>query len=213
MAFRDELDVAIAWLGPVLSKTANRETARGLTIIDMLVGDSVDTFAYDATNFQYQARTAVIRKALGHIKDIHYLLARSSDDIPDNLRDQQTIGALLDLISIEGIYPYLLPGVGVPIQKRIKSLLNCTTTRATQAVPDQAESIAHLTLVLDELQPVYEIQEKTSPDDLTRGSQSLYSELQKRILADLIAASAQLMYQDKQHVQKHVMTLDVLENR
>ena len=30
---------------------------------------------------------------------------------------------LLDLISVEGIYPFLSPGVGIPIERRVQSVL------------------------------------------------------------------------------------------
>ena len=45
-----------------------------------------------------------------------------SDALRD-LKSRRIIDGLLDLVSLEGIYPFLSPGIGIPIERRVKSVL------------------------------------------------------------------------------------------
>jgi hypothetical protein len=82
------------------------------------------------------AREYVIRHALDILFKIHTALAvpvrsHSSDQIEnetqetlvEDARRRRALHTLLDLISLEGLYPSLSQGVGIPLEKRVISIL------------------------------------------------------------------------------------------
>lgn len=73
-------------------------------------------------------RHLIIEKSLHLLLDIHDGLSQNGTSFgaPDKLHNtdhQKIVDGLLDLISLEGIYPLLSPGVGIPIERRVKSVL------------------------------------------------------------------------------------------
>ena len=70
----------------------------------------------------------VVDRALWHLINIQDAFLAFSDsakshELLSRSDYKRVIDGLLDLISLEGIYPNLLPGVGVPIEHRVKSIL------------------------------------------------------------------------------------------
>lgn len=64
---------------------------------------------------------AVVTHALWLLKSIHAAAVSAPPQTADklvNATDSRTITYLLDLIVLEGIYPSLSPGVGIPIERR-----------------------------------------------------------------------------------------------
>lgn len=99
-----------------------------------------------------------------------------------NLSDQKIVNALLDLISLEGIYPSLSPGVGVPTERRVKSVLQVgRVTRPSLTDDNRDEDL--LGEVCNRLRLVAEGE-----------SSWLITSLQERILVDLIAGLGELAY-------------------
>ena len=134
-------------------------------------------------------REGVICKALLLLRDIHLCLRNCLDpvlvkEVLYSSTCRRTIDALLDLISLEGIYPLLLPGVGVPIERRVKSVFQGGfTTRAAGA--DQTSNMDQTLLsnIADQL--------KLIATDSGKGVSGL---LRERTLVDLIAALGQLAF-------------------
>ena len=90
---------------------------------------------------------------------------------------------LLDLVSLEGIYPNLLPGVGIPIERRVQSVLQGgTSTRVLGSDDSQTDE----TLLVDIVSQLSSI--------AMASSKGLRSAIQERILVDLIAAQTQLAF-------------------
>ncbi|MCJ1438520.1 hypothetical protein MMC27_007910 [Xylographa pallens] len=174
---------AEAFLAPVLHREVIVK-ARGLSVLEQIA-------AGDPTLLQNggSPRDVIIRKALALLLNIHRQLEASRDstlrnEVLFNSGSSRTVDALLDLISLEGIYPDLLPGVGVPIQRRVKSVLrNGTISRAAQT-EGQGDQDRHLLLYI-----------VTALDKLaTSNGKGLYSAFIERTLVDLIAARVQLAY-------------------
>ena len=101
-----------------------------------------------------------------------------------DLSKHRIVDGLLDLISLEGIYPFLSPGVGIPIERRVRSVLrNGVVTRPSnldEGSHSQKQSLlADICLTLDEI--------------LEDGN-GLASLVQERTLVDLIAGFGELAY-------------------
>ena len=140
----------------------------------------------DPTNIR---REDVIRKALLLLRDIHLCLRNCLDpilvkEVLYNSAYRRTIDALLDLISLEGIYPLLQHGVGVPIERRVKSVFQGGfTTRAADADQTSNTDQTLLLNITDQL--------KLIATDSGRGVSGV---LRERTLVDLIAALGQLAF-------------------
>lgn len=144
-------------------------------------------------------REVVIGKALEILSRIHTALTTRVEEQHDsqqtapeledsNLEDakrRRMLHALLDLISLEGIYPSLSSGVGIPLQQRVVSVLPAgviaTQGDATASSVPQNAALLHrimgvlLTITLDE---------KPSIQPLIRG----------RILSDIISGTADIAF-------------------
>lgn len=130
----------------------------------------------------FSTRSIVIRKALDLLSKIHLSLEASTEVSSvalENLSDRRTLDALLDLVSLEGIYPFLSPGVGIPIERRVKSVIQAGfVTRSSTAQYQDNELLPSICVSL------YEI----------AVSQSLSSSIRDRSLVDLIAGLGELGY-------------------
>lgn len=144
-------------------------------------------------------RTAVIGTALDILTRIHtaFVSPAEEQDEPEepekgkldpNLEDtkrRRMLHALLDLISLEGIYPSLPSGVGIPLQKRVISALPAGVIAKPEYTPastaPQDATLLHrimgvlLSITLDS---------RPSIQPLIRG----------RILSDLTSGTADLAF-------------------
>ncbi|MCJ1383146.1 hypothetical protein MMC17_006259 [Xylographa soralifera] len=174
---------AEAFIAPVLQRHTIVKT-RGLSVVERIALEN-PSLLQDCDN----PRVAIIRKALALLLDIHHQLEVSQntklrDEVLYNSGSRRTVDALLDLISLEGIYPNLLPGVGVPIQRRVKSILrNGTVSRVAEPDGEIDHDFELLLYIVTEL------------DILAASNGSgLYSAFVERTLVDLIAARGQIAY-------------------
>lgn len=135
-------------------------------------------------------RRKIIAKALSLFLDIHEGLSQSIEDSGSprpvqSPSQQKTVDGLLDLISLEGIYPFLSQGVGVPIERRVRSVLKGGLVSKPNPEDDGA---AHKDngLLAEICDGLYSI---------TKGEgRGLTSSLQERTLVDLIAGLGELAY-------------------
>ena len=98
------------------------------------------------------------------------------------------IHALLDLISLEGIYPSLSSGVGIPLQQRVISVLPAGVIAKQTSVP--ASSTPHDEALLSKIMNVLlsiTLDDRDSIQPIIRG----------RILSDIISGAADLAFNPK----------------
>ncbi|GAD99034.1 protein required for cell viability [Paecilomyces variotii No. 5] len=143
-------------------------------------------------------RNAVISEALSLLAQIHTAFATSigDDDEPGTSRETEDVAledakrrrilhSLLDLISLEGVYPSLSGGVGVPLEKRVISVLPAGVIAKQSEVPGDSkprdESL--LSQILNVLRDLL-FDERPSIQPIIRG----------RILSDIISGSADLAF-------------------
>lgn len=136
----------------------------------------------------------VIRRALALWLDIHRALL--SDPNTSNISKvlqsssgRRTVDGLLDLISLEGIYPSLSPGVGIPIERRVRSILQGGVV--TQLVTEAQGGGDLLVEVIDGLYPV-----------VKEGGSGLGLALRERTLVDVIAGVGQLAFDPSESTQR-----------
>ena len=102
------------------------------------------------------------------------------------------VSSLLDFLSLEGIYPLLSLGVGVPIEHRVKPLLQAGVTarrpESLQTATTNEEDVSLLKDVALELSAII------SSQDAGKGLQSL---IEDRLLTDVVSACAELAYGPK----------------
>ena len=160
--------------------------ARGLSIIDRLIQND-----HTLAQINLEPRTVVIKQALDFLLSIHRFLYTTPDDkfIQEflyNSENRRIIETLLDLISLEGVYPTLLSGVGIPIERRVKSVLQGgLVTRPTGTVDKQTNN------------PKNGLLEEIVVDLVcvaTCKGNGLGGIMKERALVDLIAALGQLGY-------------------
>ena len=144
------------------------------------------------------ARPAVINRALDILTSIHKSFVSPEDqfgslkscgeveDSPaEDAKRRRMLHALLDLVSLEGIYPSLSSGVGIPLQQRVISVLPAgVIAKQAQA---SASSVPHdeplLRRIIDVLVDVL-FDPRPSLQPIIRG----------RILSDIISGTADLAF-------------------
>ena len=130
-----------------------------------------------------------MEKALSLLADINWALAtktgaKLTDGVLRTSDSRRVIDGLLDLISLEGIYPCLLPGVGVPIERRVKSISQSgVVSRPHGPAADPERCSAMLQSIVDTLHGI-----------MIGGQRGVCIALRERNLVDLIAAEAQLSF-------------------
>ncbi|MCJ1268086.1 hypothetical protein MMC22_007972 [Lobaria immixta] len=198
---------AASFLAPVLRRESIVK-AKGQSIIQCL---DPERDAKEVGNPVSRRRTIEI--ALSLLLDIHEDLSRTakSSDTSKPLQSpsqQKTVDGLLDLISLEGIYPFLSPGVGVPIERRVRSVLQGGLVSKPSPANDGAaqEDRSLLAEICDGLYGI------------TQGEGGgLTSSLQERTLVDLIAGLGDLAYapllQDQDPEKQHDRMLGSLLDR
>lgn len=162
------------------------------------------------------ARASVISKALDLLFCIHSAFADSvqntdqssqvGQDLEDpNLEDarrRRILHALLDLISLEGIYPSLSSGVGIPLQQRVISVLPAGVIAQqhtfAHAVPQDAPLLRHIVSTLSDI--IFDVRPSIQPV------------ICGRILSDIISALSDLCYNpellDNDHQVRYRQTLE-----
>lgn len=196
----DEITVAAAFLAPVIQRgslcanafqqcllmkiTESFVKARGesmLNILDCDEGDDRD----QNSNTRYR----VISKALLLLLSIHHALCQRpinspSSDVLRDLKSRRITDGLLDLIFLEGIYPSLSPGVGIPIERRVRSVLKGSIV--TRISAEHGQEMKDKTLLIKITESLTQI--------ATSKENGLGPALQDRTLVDLIAGLGELAY-------------------
>ncbi|RAL12957.1 RTP1/Tango6 family protein [Aspergillus homomorphus CBS 101889] len=125
---------ATRFLDPVLQREEIQKH-RGKSLLDILLGATIPETGGDDVS----KRRTVIGKALEILDSVHTAfvtpltdadkeaISQSAGDTEDaaleDAKRRRLLHALLDLISLEGIYPSLSGGVAIPLQKRVISVL------------------------------------------------------------------------------------------
>ncbi|MCJ1469407.1 hypothetical protein MMC07_008040 [Pseudocyphellaria aurata] len=175
---------AASFLAPVLQRESIVK-ARGQSIIQCL-----DAGADTKDGTIPELRRKIIEKALALLLEIHACLSQKAEtsDSPNSLQSpsqQKTVDGLLDLISLEGIYPFLSPGVGVPIERRVRSVLRGGIVSKPSPAGDGAVQ-KDKSLLAEICDGLYGITKNEGT--------GLTASLQERTLVDLIAGLGELAY-------------------
>lgn len=170
----------------VLIRTETLVQARGKSLVERLVSQIPGYNALDSGD----ARTIVLDTALSHLKRIHLALIGTSDTrdhthVLYNTRHQVVIDGLLDLISLEGIYPALSTGVGIPIERRVNSVLQGGITARPVAPSDHrdAHTWEQLEKIIDTLSRI-----------VLGGDRGVNRPIRERILVDILSGCGELTY-------------------
>lgn len=144
------------------------------------------------------ARISVIKRALEILFHIHTGFATpvaTEDsslsnaeikvDALEDAKQRRLLHALLDLISLEGIYPSLSPGVGIPLEKRVISVLPRGVVAKRSPRPQESENsngqlLRHILAVI--------------VDILFDHRLSIQGIVRSRILGDILSGSADLAF-------------------
>ncbi|OQE00687.1 hypothetical protein PENVUL_c047G04374 [Penicillium vulpinum] len=144
------------------------------------------------------ARPIVINEALDILTSVHksfvspgdqYGSLQSCEEVEDSLSEdakrRRMLHALLDLISLEGIYPSLSSGVGIPLQQRVISVLPAGVIAKqaqtfTSSVPHNEPLLRRIIDVL--------------VDILFDPRPSLQTIIRGRILSDIISGTSDLAF-------------------
>ncbi|RAQ57940.1 hypothetical protein AFCA_006456 [Aspergillus flavus] len=211
---RDAFDAAGSFLNPVLQKE-ELQKSRGSSLLKILSGDSIDE-ALD----ENLTRTAVVGKALdiltrihsafvSPIKDAGFPQPRESEDAAlEDAKRRRLLHALLDLISLEGIYPSLSSGAGIPLQQRVISVLPAGVIAHQPQKPpnNKPQNEVLLERIMSVLSDII-WDERRSIQPVIRG----------RILSDIISAASDLasnaehLSQDKKQRYRDVVAKVVEE--
>ncbi|KAL8639522.1 MAG: hypothetical protein Q9228_003450 [Teloschistes exilis] len=181
---RDEAD---KFLSPILMQA--NYSGQGKSIIQLLSSTLPTPPPASNSDNDWFQREVVIKKALDLLEHI-YQACRSTNadvnhiDLVITPKNQKTIAALIDLIVIEGIYPCLTPGVGVPIERRLKSALkgDFVTTHITEDQGDRASHDQLLDMIVSRMYTMAVSQSGLAPS------------IQERAYVDLMAAASQLAF-------------------
>lgn len=143
-------------------------------------------------------RTEVIGRALEILSQIHtafvtpagqqdelLLEGECGDEALEDAKRRRMLHALLDLISLEGIYPSLSSGVGIPLQQRVISVLPAgviakQASSVPSSTPHDEDLLRSIMGVLLDLA----LDRRSSIQPVIRG----------RILSDIISGAADLAF-------------------
>lgn len=164
---------------------------RGKSLVEILSRDSPASTA----GGEAQIRLSVIEQALQCLQDIHEayaspvnsenLILQAPEDAREDAKRRRALNTLLDLISIEGVYPCLSTGVGIPLEKRVLTTLpaGVITRQVQEAAEDKSRNEALLRRILSTLINIVL--------DEREGIQMI---VQGRILSDIISGTAELAF-------------------
>ena len=171
----------------LIQNTESIVKAKGKSIIEIL--DQSESSNQDQES---SARSRVISEALAVLLNIHHALCQepgtpmSSSHLLRDSKSRRIVDGLLDLVSLEGIYPNLSPGVGIPIERRVKSVLQGGAMTRKSCTDDSqvAEGIGLLIKITESLNQIAANQEAVG----------LRQALYERTLVDLVASLGELAY-------------------
>ncbi|KAK2810963.1 hypothetical protein FQN50_002555 [Emmonsiellopsis sp. PD_5] len=189
-------DDATEFLNPVL-KREEIQKSRGDSLVQIL---SRKLPAQDGSDGN--ARIHVIQRALDLLVAIHNAFvdpslepvdgrtstrgnARKEDPILEDTKRRRVLHGLLDLLSLEGIYPALSQGVGIPLGRRVMSVLPAGVV-AKPPEPtsgDEPHDEGLLLLIMSHIQPILY--------DKRPGIQPI---ILGRILTDILCGAAELAF-------------------
>lgn len=119
------------------------------------------------------------------LQQIHtYFLTRNRlTPTPEDVfspKDQRVIIALLDLLALEGIYPCLAPGVGVPLERRAKAIIPSSSQQLTEPIRKvrQVRILTEVVLLFTKI--------------LQGGQGEVFKLLKDRCLVDVLAGCGEL---------------------
>ncbi|KAJ5178541.1 uncharacterized protein N7500_001240 [Penicillium coprophilum] len=128
---REAFGIAKNFLTPVLDREEIQKT-QGKSLLQILS----ETSGENEGSSDDAARPTVINRALDILTSLHksfvlpadqHKLLQPFDEVGDSpsedAKHRRMLHALLDLISLEGIYPSLSSGAGIPLQQRVISVL------------------------------------------------------------------------------------------
>ncbi|KAJ6183901.1 hypothetical protein N7519_005202 [Penicillium mononematosum] len=189
---REAFGIAQNFLTPVLDREEIQKT-QGKSLLQILSQNS----GHDDVAGDDASRPTVINRALDILTSIHKSFVSPEDqsgslqlcgevDSPaEDAKRRRMLHALLDLISLEGIYPSLSSGVGIPLQQRVISVLPAgVIAKQAQAV---ASSVPHDELLLRRIIDVL-------VDVLFDPRPSLQPIIRGRILSDIISGTSDLAF-------------------
>lgn len=140
-------------------------------------------------------RSIVIGKALEILAGIHTAFTTPVNNADEYLQPENAgledakrrrmLHALLDLISLEGIYPSLSSGVGIPLQQRVISVLPAGVI-AKQANTSSSSKPSNESLLDRILSTLFEIVFDVRP--------SIQPVIRGRILSDMISGASDLAF-------------------
>lgn len=173
-----EFSAVAKFLAPVLKRDSIAK-ARGDSLIDSL-STQIDSTLSNKTE-------AVIRDASSLLLNIHNALCKlppnQASSILYSPESKRAVDGLLDLISLEAIYPHLLPGVGVPIERRVNSILRTGVVSQPSGDSDVRSEDGVLLDVVTTLHGI--------ATSVKKGIWPLFVD---RTLVDLVAAELQLVH-------------------
>ncbi|KAL8669542.1 MAG: hypothetical protein Q9168_005874, partial [Polycauliona sp. 1 TL-2023] len=182
---KDTLDEAERFLAPILSRSIRRNGSQ--SIIDTLWSEELGILPNNGNTQYMDRRQIIIQKTLELLANLHEISCKTSQD-PDQARasatDSRVIDALLDLVVIEGIYPCLMTGVGIPIELRLKSALkgDVSVRQLSQQTDVPSHDVEIIKTIIDCLYPIL------------RSRNGLASSVETRMLVDLIAIVGQAAF-------------------
>lgn len=136
----------------------------------------------------------VIAYAISLIQNInaHLLTICKSSPSPEDIsspKDRRTIIALLDLLALEGIYPYLTPGVGVPLERRAKAIILPSSKTSSGGIQN-IQKLRDINVLTDVILALSDL--------LQGGGGEVVGALKDRCLVDLIAGCGELAFNPSQ---------------
>jgi hypothetical protein len=146
-------------------------------------------------------RNIVIEKALDLLSRIHTALTTPMKDHADGAQSshggdvamedakrRRILHALLDLISLEGVYPSLSPGVGIPLQQRVISVLPAGVIAKQASLPTDTKP--NDDLLLDRIMTALS-------DIICEVRPSIQPVIRARVLSDIISGTSDLAFNSK----------------
>ncbi|KAF8474607.1 hypothetical protein BDZ91DRAFT_674570 [Kalaharituber pfeilii] len=176
------LTEASRFLSPVLDR-ASYKSLRCTTVIGSLFATLPETFQKPTKS---EPSEQVITYAASLLQRIHtrLLINYKPTPSPEDIfspKDRRIITALLDLLAIEGIYPCLTPGLGIPIERRAKAIIP-----PSRNISKNAQELCRVKILIQVVNVLAGI--------LKDGKGEVANLLKDRCLVDLVAGCGELAF-------------------
>ncbi|OAX85067.1 hypothetical protein ACJ72_00568 [Emergomyces africanus] len=194
-------DDAYEFLNPEVQKSRGDSLvqilARGLSVQDQGDGSARLHVIQRALDLLVAIQSAFVDLNLDVGIDQSFKNEPSEDLVLEDAKRRRVIHGLLDLLSLEGVYPSLSEGVGIPLQQRVISVLptGVVVTRPTATSSDGPHDEALLRVIVDSLSPII-------CDDRS-GIQPI---IMGRISADILCATAELGFHSQDLSEEKINT-------